>query len=89
LRFAAVASVKKDDEVEIVVPVQNIQTPIQVPVQTPISIPVAEPVSASVVASVPVIEVVATPIIKKPSSDSAANVCPVDPALRAQCDSCQ
>jgi ribonucleoside-diphosphate reductase alpha chain len=100
--FAAVASAKKDDEIVINTPIQTISnpTPIQIPVQIPIEVPITAPIIASVTSttSVPAFASVASSVsspeiavasIKKTSNDSAANVCPVDPALRAQCDSCQ
>jgi ribonucleoside-diphosphate reductase alpha chain len=87
--FSAVASAKKEDEVVVNIPTP-MPTPVQIPIQTPIEVEVPVVATAPVVSS-PIIntdEASLQPIMKS-SGDSAANVCPIDPALRAQCDSCQ
>ncbi len=87
--FSAVASAKKEDEIVVNIPTPT-PTPVQIPIQTPIEVEVPVVATAPVVSS-PIIntdEAGLQPIMKS-SSDSAANVCPIDPALRAQCDSCQ
>ncbi len=88
--FSAVASAKKEDEVVVNIPTP-MPTPVQIPIQTPIEVevPVVASVTVTETETITLSADIEIPSVKISSSDSAANVCPIDPALRAQCDSCQ
>lgn len=83
--FARVAGVLTRKTEEIVLQTEAIPTPIQQPVMSPVTIAVDNFVkvpSASVSVNEP-------SIAEQPKVKQKPNVCPVDPAERALCDSCQ